>query len=323
MKKFSNIRTAVAAIIFVMLVTGLFAGLTTGTLSGFGWESFSALCPLGAVTTMLATKTMLPRAVISIVIMALLVFIFGRAFCGWICPVPVWQRIKDFLTSSKKRKARAKAKRVGDLEIARYEIGVRAGEHACASCGACAKRPEKKLDSRHAVLGGALLSTAVFGFPVFCLVCPVGLSFATVVVLYRLFAWGDTTWSVILVPALLVVEIFFLRKWCTHFCPLSALMNLVGRFSKTARPVIDDSLCLETAKGVPCSKCATTCKYDVNLRHPEYGELKLRDCARCMECVQACPAHAISVPLVSKGPEGSKGAGKAAKQVEARGDGAR
>ena len=42
-----------------------------------------------------------------------------------------------------------------------------------------------KLDSRHYVLGGALLSTAVFGFPVFCLVCPIGLTFATVLVVWR------------------------------------------------------------------------------------------------------------------------------------------
>ncbi|MGN0038840.1 MAG: 4Fe-4S binding protein [Coriobacteriales bacterium] len=306
MKKFSNIRTAVAAVVFVVLVIGLFAGLTTGTLSGFGWESFSALCPLGAVTTMLATKTMVPRAVISLVIMAVLVLIFGRVFCGWICPVPVWERIKNFLSSSKKRKEREKTKREADLAIARYEISVRADDHACAACGACHKQPAKKLDTRHAVLGGALLSTAVFGFPVFCLVCPVGLSFATVVVLYRLFAFGDTTWSVILVPLLLVVEVFFLRKWCTRFCPLSALMNLVGRFSRTGLPEIDDSLCLETSRGVPCSQCATTCKYDINLRHPEYGELSLPDCARCMECVQVCPADAIRVPLVNKRRPGKK-----------------
>ena len=65
-----------------------------GTLSGFGFDSFSALCPLGAITTMLATKTLVSRAVFSIVIMALLVFLFGRAFCGWICPVPVLGKLR-------------------------------------------------------------------------------------------------------------------------------------------------------------------------------------------------------------------------------------
>ncbi|MFQ9179527.1 MAG: hypothetical protein ACLR3C_06135 [Eggerthella lenta] len=106
-----------------------------------------------------------------------------------------------------------------------------------------------KLDSRHYVLGGALLSTAVFGFPVFCLVCPIGLTFATVLVVWRLFAAGDMTWSVVLIPLLLVVELVFLRKWCTRFCPLAGLMNLVSRFSKTWRPVIDESKCLESVNG--------------------------------------------------------------------------
>ena len=52
----------------------------------------------------------------------------------------------------------------------------RAKGHDCASCGACHAKRNGKFDSRHAVLGGAVLTTAVFGFPVFCLVCPVGLA---------------------------------------------------------------------------------------------------------------------------------------------------
>ena len=39
-----------------------------------------------------------------------------------------------------------------------------------------------------------------------------------VLVVWRLFAAGDMTWSVVLIPLLLVVELVFLRKWCTRFC---------------------------------------------------------------------------------------------------------
>ena len=167
-----------------------------------------------------------------------------------------------------------------------------------------------KLDSRHYVLGGALLSTAVFGFPVFCLVCPIGLTFATVLVVWRLFAAGDMTWSVVLIPLLLVVELVFLRKWCTRFCPMAGLMNLVSRFGKTWRPVIDESKCLETVNGAPCSKCAIACEADINLRHPDFGERTLADCTRCRACVDACPAKAVSMPLLVK-----KGAGPQASTV--------
>ena len=64
----NKLRTIVAAAVFVVLSAGLIAGVSMGTLSGFGWETFSALCPLGALATMIATKTVVPRAVVSIVI---------------------------------------------------------------------------------------------------------------------------------------------------------------------------------------------------------------------------------------------------------------
>ena len=297
--KLSKIRTIVAAAVFCILAICLIAGVNMGTLSGFGWDSFSALCPLGAFTTMLATKTLVPRAVFSIIIMALLVFLLGRAFCGWICPVPLVGKIREFFRSPKKRKAMEKAKHDEAIDIARFELGCGGKGGDCGSCSAC-KEKRQKLDSRHYVLGGALLSTAIFGFPVFCLVCPIGLTFATVLVFWRLFANADMTWSVILIPLMLIIELVFLRKWCTRFCPMAGLMNLMSRFSRTWKPVIDDSKCLETSKGTPCSRCAMVCEADINLRHPEYGERTLADCMRCHACVEACPANAITMPVVAK-----------------------
>ena len=296
--KLSKIRTIVAAVVFALLSIGLVAGVSMGTLSGFGWETISALCPLGALTTMIATKTLLPRALISLVIMGLLVLLVGRVFCGWVCPVPVLERVRNFFRSPKKRAQLQDERRSEIVSIAKSELGHGCG-HECGSCSSC-KETRTKLDSRHYVLGGALLSTAVFGFPVFCLVCPIGLTFATVLVMWRLFAAGDMTWSVILIPLMLVIELVFLRKWCTRFCPLAGLMNLVSRFSTTFRPVINDEVCLETAKGAACSKCALVCEADINLRHPDFGERTLADCTRCRACVDVCPTHAISMPFLVK-----------------------
>lgn len=308
-----KLRTTIAAVVFVVMAAGLILGVSTGTMSGFGWESISALCPLGALGTMIATKTMVPRAIVSLVIMALLIFLVGRAFCAWLCPSMLITRLRDYLRTPAKRRELAAANHDKMVGIAKYEIAESKAAAApltadekkaltgcsssgCATCSSC-KQPHPALDSRHYVLGGALLSTAIFGFPVFCLVCPVGLTFATVLVVWRLFAAGDMTIAVILVPALLLIELVFLRKWCTRFCPLSALMNLVGRFSKTFVPVIDDSKCLETSQGVPCSRCAQVCECDINIRHIDYGERTLADCSRCRNCADVCPAKAITFPV--------------------------
>jgi ferredoxin-type protein NapH len=301
---FKNIRTAIAAVVFVVLCIGLVAGITTGTLCGFGWDTFSLLCPLGAFETMIATKTGTPRVLVTIVIMAVLVLILGRAFCSYICPTTLLNRLKAFFSSPKARRAAKEAKEGEIKAVSAQEIAALKKDkgHVCGACGACTPKKHGKLDSRHAVLGGAVLSTAIFGFPVFCLVCPVGLTFATFLVIYRAFAFGDTTWSILLIPALLIVEVFFLRKWCARFCPISALMNLVSRFSRTWVPQIDDTKCLETSRGVSCSKCAMACDWDINIRHPEFGELDMRDCTRCRACVDVCPTQAIKMPLVYKKP---------------------
>ena len=42
------------------------------------------------------------------------------------------------------------------------------------------------------------------------------------------------------------------------------------------------------------------CEADIHLRHPGYGERTLADCTRCNACVDACPANAITMPVVAK-----------------------
>ena len=163
--KTQNLRTLIAAAVFGVMTIGLVAGVSTGTLSGFGWDTIAALCPLGALGTMIATKTMIPRAVISLVIMAALVLLVGRAFCAWLCPTTLIYRIRDYFRSPKKRKVLAEQKNAEIKAISQQELdslkpakGAKdAKGHACGACGKCQPVKHGKLDSRHAVLGGALL----------------------------------------------------------------------------------------------------------------------------------------------------------------------
>lgn len=314
--KSDKLRLITAGVILVVVAVGLVAGANVGTLSGFGFDSIALLCPVGALLSMVASHTLIPRAVLSLAVMAAVVLVVGRAFCAWVCPAPLLERLRGFFRTPAKRKqiaeeraARVRAVAEADLAAAGASVGAGAGAGAiesastsagsgCASCGACGKRPA--LDSRHVVLGGAVLSTAVFGFPVFCLVCPIGLTFATVLLVWRLFFAGDLTVAIVLAPVLLAVELVFLRKWCARICPISAIMNLVARGNRTFQPRINDAVCLETAKGVACSKCAEVCDFGINLRHPEAGELGLVDCTRCRACVDACPTQAVSLPLLAR-----------------------
>ena len=147
---------------------------------------------------------------------------------------------------------------------------------------------------------GALASTFIFGFPVFCLVCPIGLTFATILLVINLFSHGDVTWSLIVVPALLIAEVLLFKKWCHKLCPLSAFMSLIAKANKTFVPTIDDAKCLETAKGGACGACGRVCEEGIDPRHPQLSQAAWSECTKCRACVDACPANAITMPLLPR-----------------------
>jgi ferredoxin-type protein NapH len=336
-----TLRTITALAVVVVISIGFVTNLGIGTLSAPGFWDISILCPMGALTTMLASKTMVPRALISFVIMLLLVVVFARAFCGWICPVPLVQRFCG-LFRKKERTADAGQDDQIDATASACEqnhqeataisaVGQNRPDDMTADGpvdekhtsdeieltdedrkilasignGGCAVQLAKRgdrIDARHFILIAALVSTVIFGYPVFCLICPIGLTFATILLVINLFALGDVTWSVIVAPVVLIVEVVVLKKWCHNLCPLSALMSLVGKANKTFVPTIDDTACLETSKKASCGACGRACKEGIDPRHPELSEAAWSECTKCRACVDACPAHAISMPLLTQKP---------------------
>ena len=325
-----RLRTIIPLAVIGVISVGFATHVGVGTLSAIGWQDISLLCPLGALATMIATKTLLPRAVISIVIALALILLLARAFCGWICPVPVVSKIRGIFSkktsntdmtgtgvlpadenplvkAAKEAKVNSAANTAdaanGAALAADAPAPLSADEQAALSgCGhSCSSCAEKRatFDSRHVILGGSLLSAAVFGFPVFCLICPIGLTFATIVLVMRLFAFGDVAWGVILVPALLLAEVVFFRKWCSKFCPISALMSLVGKANRTFVPAIDNAKCRESAQSTSCGVCAAVCPQGINVRHPEAG-MSFSECTKCRACVEACPTRAITMPFLPK-----------------------
>ena len=123
---------------------------------------------------------------------------------------------------------------------------------------------------------------------------------ATILLLVNLFAQGDVTWSLIVVPAILIAEVLLFKKWCHKLCPLSAFMSLIAKLNRTFKPTIDNTKCLETAQGKKCGACGRACDEGIDPRHPELSEAAWSECTKCRSCMDACPAHAISMPLIAK-----------------------
>ena len=301
MKKHSKtLRALTAAAIIVIITVGFVTNAGLGTMSAPGIGNLSILCPLGALGTMLASKMMVPRAVISLVAMVLLIVVFARAFCGWMCPVPLVQKLRGVFSKGKKPEESTAPDVAAPLTEAETAALASSCDKDGAGCASCSAKRGAALDARHFVLGGALVSTVAFGFPVFCLVCPIGLTFATILLVINLFAHGDVTWSLIVVPALLIAEVLLFKKWCHRLCPLSAFMSLIAKANRTFVPTIDDATCLETAKGRTCGACGRACGEGIDPRHPQLSEAAWSECTKCRACVDACPTSAITMPLLPK-----------------------
>lgn len=270
--KFASWRTLSISFFILLALVGLAFHTGTGTLSAFGYSTISAICPLGSIETLIASKTFIPAVFISLAVFLVISILFGRIFCAWMCPVPLF------------RKWFPKAEKA-------QTIPTKETEEAPTKEGLVAFA--KKIDTSYFVLGGALGSTFLFGFPVFCLICPVGLTFAVIVGVWRLIQFNEPTWSLMVFPAVLALELIFFRFTCRKFCPLGALISLMSRANLFFKPTIDTTSCLKASKGSDCSICKDACHEEIDLHEPLTPQTLSR-CTKCKDCSDACPMQAIS-----------------------------
>lgn len=308
-----RLRMIAMLAVLAVVAVGYFAAGGIGNLCGIGFESITLLCPLGALLAMAAEKTAIPAAVVSVLAVLAICIVLGKVFCSWVCPV-------HFLSGSKRRKElrACTADTRKDGETGGNDVPEDAGAlteqekaalSGCSSCAApCGKSRGVKIDSRHGILAAALGSTLVFGFPVFCLVCPVGLTFATVLLVMRLFAFGETTWTIIAFIALIAAEVVLLPRWCAKFCPLGALLSLMSGLNRTFRPHLNAEKCLAESRGASCDLCVRACPEGINLHDIAAGETTLADCSKCRACADVCPEHAITFPLLAPKAAGERAA---------------
>ena len=281
--KSARLRATVAILAFVAMGVGLAIHSGTGTISSFGWDYIATVCPLGALESIFGSWAFVPRLVIALIAMLAVVWVAGKGFCGWICPIPyVGKLFRTKKSSAREANERHAAAR---LSYERWKNND------------APQRKKLNLDSRHGVLLGALASTAIFGFPVFCLVCPVGLSVATFVLFWRMVQYNEVTFCLLLFPAIIILEVVVLGKWCGRFCPLGALFSLIGSTNRTFRPTVDHDACLRDTKGEACKACASACPEHID-PFSDMGERPMTECVKCRSCADACPASAITLPFL-------------------------
>ncbi|MFN0246670.1 MAG: FAD-dependent oxidoreductase [Kofleriaceae bacterium] len=79
------------------------------------------------------------------------------------------------------------------------------------------------------------------------------------------------------------------RLWCRFACPLAALMNIYGRFSRFR-------IFAKKEKCISCGKCTANCHQGIDVMGFASRGAPMEDpqCVRCSACVQVCPTEVLS-----------------------------
>lgn len=263
----------------LLFAISIVALITVGVQGKLNWGSMCAYCPLGFMQITLAGRSVPIDLLWPVLIVTLGVIFLGKAFCAWICPTAI---LRGIFQGENASKATPNSKCNG-------------------TCSTCSEIETKGSSyTTYIILGVVLLASLIVRFPVFCLVCPVGLFFGFGYAVFRLSTLYQPGWELIIFPTILILEVFVLRSWCTSFCPLGAMFKIVGQLgikSRLAiRPSIDQNTCLQS-QGHNCQICHNACPENLNM--PLYKKDEYADCTLCLECYQDCPTEAIDVSIKS------------------------
>ncbi|MHC4609498.1 MAG: 4Fe-4S binding protein, partial [Planctomycetota bacterium] len=272
-----------ALVLFVYLLLGTRQGSATWVPH----DVFFRLDPLAGLSTMLAGREWLAPMAFGLVTLAT-ALVFGRAWCGWICPVGA---VLDWTPARRAPSPRG----TGERWLATKYILLAATLVAAAfgSLTLLVLDPITLLFRTSGSAGVPLLSLGVKTVE--------GWVYA-ISWLRPALDWFDGLirgWLLTEQPAaltgLLLLAVFGAvmglnairrRFWCRYLCPLGALLALTSRIA-WLRYFVDAEKCTS------CGRCATAC--GMAAIDPAQGfRASIPECTTCLDCAEACPTGAIA-----------------------------
>jgi len=232
--------------------------------------------PLAALAAWAAAGT-LPTAFVAALGMLAMTLVFGRFFCGWICPLGTLQQAAGWLA---RRRAPAKTRIVSN----RHRPAQRAKYYGLAAltAGALGAAALRAVGG----LGLPSASTALGSLPSGWLdpLCVLHRAFhlAAAPFLGAPRQFMQAAWMGGFVLAILALGLWFPRAYCRYICPLGALYGLFARWS----------LLRMGKTRTECSNCER-CQRDCEGACEPATRLRPSECVLCFNCLHVCPDEVI------------------------------
>ena len=251
-------------------------------------DLYFRLDPLVAFGAMLASRALIVTMLLAIVAVAF-GFVFGRAWCGWLCPLGA---LLDWISprtwrATETRKAWKRVKYVlflfvffaalwGNLSLMIFDPITLLNRTLSSAF----------MPALNVVITGIETTLYPFAFP-----------------LHPLFDWIEQNWRGTVLPAqqtfyelgwmlaLVFAGVIALnwvapRFWCRYLCPLGAVYALQGKIAFLQPRAVNE--CSR------CAACARVCPTNAITVTKDGFSVDSAECVVCMDCVAACPESVIA-----------------------------
>jgi polyferredoxin len=259
-------------------------------------EGFLLADPFVAAMTLLSTHAVYRGLAWSLVIVAL-TLVFGRVFCGWICPFGTLHHFFAWVFPSRylKGSSRVEANKTHGWQAAKYYLMWAFLAAAVAGSAIGGLLDPICVAVRAIGLGviPALQYLGIHGSNVIATsnVRPLQMAAdsAQDVLAQQLWTANQSyfhqTWLIVfLLVAILFMNRFIPRFWCRALCPLGAFLGVMSRFALFGMEK-DHSKCTD------CNLCLVNCQ---GADSPQGGVKHRQDeCHMCLNCETACPEDVI------------------------------
>jgi len=198
--------------------------------------------PLALVGQLAAGLSIYWPLVLAALIPAVATMIFGRFFCGWICPASLIYELNETLAGWLRR------------------VGVPLGD--------------RKFDRRtkYLVLGSGVIISVFLGSVAFAAVYPPAIVGREIY--YAIAQGGFGAGAVFFLLTILFDLMVARRGFCRYLCPGGALYSLLGRYRLFRIKRI-----VETCND--CRKCNVVCEFNLDPMHDDFGQ-ECNNCTACI-----------------------------------------
>lgn len=215
-----------------------FTGTTwTGTLFGYQLSD-----PLAVITNIISGLTWNWLFITTAIIPITLTILFGRFFCGWICPATLIYELND------------------NLGTWLHKAGLPVGGY----------RLDKRV--KYVVLTVCLLITILTGAMLISSIYPPAVVGRQLY--YAIAMGGFGVGSLFFISTMLFDLLIARRGFCRYLCPGGALYSLLGRY-RVLRIKRDVKNCND------CGKCNTVCQFGLDPMQDDFGQ-ECNNCSACI-----------------------------------------